>query len=270
MFKRAFHLSHFISKNGGTCLEFGVFQGDTYSYQAQQILTKYINSTLIGFDSWRGLPEESPGIWTPERHAAGEFAASRSDVQEKLALLGVERNDKRFRLIDGFFADSLTSELRDEIRDVIFINVDVDLYRSTLELLDFVKPLLRPGVVIYWDDWKDPQDECTEAWGEHLAWSEWYPKQNGLEVETIEVNPVNQRIMVATQVSGRKLCPPLPSMSDIRRHAYELAAIAEGPSQSGPGRRCHPGVKDFAKCVNLLKLPTRVIRGIVRRLTRPT
>lgn len=198
-FEKAFHLSNFIFPKGGTCLEFGVYVGNTYMYQVQNILNKYTNTKLIGFDSWQGLPPETDGIWYPDRHATGKFSTTKDVVINKLKNIKVEPNDKRFRLIDGFFSESLTKELQSTIKDLIFVNIDVDIHSSTIELLNFIKPLLRPGVVIYWDDWKDPQDKCESEWGEHRAWSEWYSKQNDIKVETIDVNPRNQRSMVITE-----------------------------------------------------------------------
>jgi hypothetical protein len=265
LFHRAFDLAHFVFPNGGTCLEFGVYTGSTYAYQAQQILAKYRNSSIIGFDSWKGLPRESDGVWAPERHVLGKFSAPKTEVLERLAHLGVEPTDRRFGLVDGFFSDTLTDELRREIHDVIFINVDVDIHRSTLALLDFVRPLLQPGVVTYWDDWKDPRDENVESYGEHLAWSQWYPKQDNLQVETIEVNPVNQRSMLVTRVGDRVLSPPLPSMSAIRYHAYGLQEI-----EGSPAPECDPDYELFLRMKNrlrgvpLLKPLVRAIRTIMR------
>ncbi len=242
-------------------MEFGVYKGSTYCWQAQQILRKYHNSSLIGFDSWQGLPVETGGVWIPERHAPREFKAGKIEVLEKLKEIGVKANDGRFRLVDGFFKDSLTDKLRHEIHDVIFINVDVDIHRSTIELLDFVRPLLRPGVVIYWDDWKDPKDENDEAWGEHLAWSQWYPKQDGLRVETIEVNPVNQRSMLVTRVGTERLSSP--SISHIRYRALDLSTEIEPFGESdrdyhGLFRmkkwlRTIPFVKSVAQIISVLK-----------------
>ena len=269
LFHRAFDLAHFVFPNGGTCLEFGVYTGGTYSYQAQQILTKYRDSSIVGFDSWKGLPEESDGVWAPERHDPCELAAPKTAVLEKLACLGVEPTDGRFRLVDGYFSDTLTDELRREIHDVIFINVDVDIHRSTIELLDFVRPLLRPGVVIYWDDWKDPKDESAEAWGEHLAWSQWYPKQDRFQVETIEVNPVNQRSMLATRDGDRGLSAPLPSISDIRYHAYGLGEM-EGSREHDSSPESDPDYESFLRMKNrlrgvpLLKPLVRAVRAAKR------
>lgn len=264
LFHAAFHLAHFLFPNGGTCLEFGVNKGNTYCYQAEQILTRYPKSSLIGFDSWQGLPEETPGVWAPERHSLGALAVQKSEVLERLRHLGALAGDARFRFVDGFFSESLTDLLRRELCDVIFINVDVDIHRSTLELLDFGRPLLRPGVVLYWDDWKDPRDESPQAWGEDLAWTEWCSRQDGLQVETIEVNPVNQRSMVVTQVGEQRLSPPLPSLADIRYHALSLASAAEQAPELDPDYQRFLRLKQRLKCVPLLRPMARVVRAIVR------
>jgi hypothetical protein len=223
LFQRAFHLSHFIFPKGGTCVEFGVFKGATFAYQAEQVLTQYKNTKIVGFDSWKGLPEETPGVWAPERHNPGEYFAQKNEVLLKLSQIGANTKDPRFKLVDGFFEDTLTDALRKTIDRLIFVNVDVDIHRSTIELLDFLGPLLRPGVIIYWDDWKDPRDEGPNAWGEHLAWDEWHAKHDHIEVETIEVNPVNQRIMIVSRVRDTALSTDQPSMYDIRCRAMQLA-----------------------------------------------
>jgi hypothetical protein len=264
LFHTAFHLANYLFPNGGTCLEFGVNKGNTYCYQAGQILTRYPKSSLIGFDSWQGLPEETAGVWAPERHSLGELAVQKGEVLERLRHIGAVPDDTRFRFVDGFFSESLTDQLRSEIRDLVFINVDVDIHRSTLELLDFVRPLLRPGVVLYWDDWKDPRDESPQAWGEHLAWTEWYSRQNGLHVETIEINPVNQRSMVVTQVGEQRLSPPLPPLADIRYHAFSLASAAEQAPELDSDYQRFLRLKQRLKCVPLLRPVARAVRAIVR------
>lgn len=202
LFQRAFHLAHFIFPDGGTTLEFGVFRGGTYAYQAEQILKHYPRDVLIGFNSWQGLPAETEGVWAPERHAAGKYAAPKDEVKGKLGALGISDADPRFRLVDGFYSESLTPSLRDEIGPIVFVNIDVDIYSSTIELLDFIGPMLRPGVVLYWDDWKDPRDAHNGEWGEHRAWHDWLVKHPGVAAETIEVNPVEQKSWSSPRPTG--------------------------------------------------------------------
>jgi hypothetical protein len=222
LFERSFHLSQFVFPKGGTCLEFGVFRGGTFAYQAEQIINLYPKTSLIGFDSWEGLPPETEGIWTAPRHAPGEYAAPKTETLSKLAALGISNDDQRFRLVDGFYSESLTPAVASSCGPLAFVNIDVDIHSSTLELLDFIAPMLRPGVIVYWDDWKDPRDRAESSWGEHHAWAEWSARQNGLSVETIEVNPVEQRTMLVTAANGKTMDSRLPSVQDIRYRALEL------------------------------------------------
>ena len=177
-----------------TCLEFGVGPGGTYLWQAEQIIKKFQDTTLIGFDSWSGLPPETDGVWCPERHKEGNYAFAKSVTTDGLAKLGII-DDKRFKFVDGFYDKSLTKEVQDSISNVIFINIDVDIYSSSMLVLDFIKPFLKKDVIIYWDDWKDPNDKFEGKWGEHLAWEEWAAKNPEIKTETIIVNEVNQRCM---------------------------------------------------------------------------
>jgi hypothetical protein len=190
----AFHKAHANFPEGGTCLEFGVWKGITYTMQADVILNQYPKSALVGFDSWVGLPEETCGVWRPDRHAAGNYSCVKDVVLGNLATRNL-LNDPRFRLIDGFFKDSLTKELQAEIKDLIFVNVDVDLYGSCVEVLEFIRPMFRHGTIIYFDDWKDPDDKYNGKWGEHLAWEEFTAKYPDVKYTTLEINKWNQRYM---------------------------------------------------------------------------
>jgi hypothetical protein len=103
------------------------------------------------------------------------------------------------------------------------------MYSSTIELLDFISPMLRPGVVLYWDDWKDPRDTHRRGWGEHQAWHDWLVKHPDVAAETIEVNAVEQRFMVISAANGQQLTKP--SLTDIRYRAFELSLR---PSEGAP------------------------------------
>lgn len=177
-----------------TVLEFGVWKGGTYLRLVDYIMANSSDISLIGFDSWLGLPEETKGVWIPERHSTGMYAAPKDIVSQGLSERGLENNPK-FALIDGFFEQTLTKELQSTIKNLIFVNIDVDIHKSTVELLDFIYPLLRAGVILYFDDWKDPVDDYDGKWGEHLAWEQFIEKHPEIKYKTLKINEYNQRLI---------------------------------------------------------------------------
>lgn len=220
VFTNAFALAHRIFPHGGVCLEFGVYTGTTFAWQAEQIKKHHKASSLIGFDSWQGLPPEAEHVWIPERHKIGKYASIKEVVLSKLDRIGM-RDDARLSFVDGFFSETLTPELQKKVGPVIFINVDVDIYSSTMELLDFVKPLLQVGTVLYWDDWKDPRFLHEGDWGEHKAWKDWSLQNPDILAEDLEVNPLNQRSMIITRVGEKRLSHE--ELAKIRYDAFEIA-----------------------------------------------
>lgn len=180
----------------GTFLEFGVYGGRTFEYLAIQILDKSPQSKLYGFDSWKGLPKETLGVWFPERHSKGKMATPACAVVRKLSELNIKvGQDDRFHLISGFFCNSLTHKLQATINNLIFVNVDVDIHSSTIELLEFITPLVQIGTVIFLDNWADPND-CkirNDKWGEHLAFEQWLEKNPSIKVSEHDINFLNQR-----------------------------------------------------------------------------
>src|SRR3989344_3581695 len=223
VFKNAFAIAHSIFPQGGTCLEFGVYTGGTFAWQAERVRKDHQSSHLVGFDSWQGLPSETEGEWAPERHSKGRYASTKDVVLARLSSVGM-KDDSRVELIDGFFNESLTAELQKKLKersDLIFINIDVDIYSSTIELLDFVKPLLRPGVILYWDDWKDPRMVHEGEWGEHKAWKDWSLRNPDVLAEDLEVNRLNQRSMIMTRVGDKRLSHE--KLAKIRYDAFEIA-----------------------------------------------
>ncbi len=229
LFKRSFHLAHAVHPAGGTALEFGVFRGSSYIYQADQIRHRYPGTRLIGFDSWSGLPAETPGIWTPKVHAQGRFRAGKDVVLRRMKRAGLDPEDTaRFRFVDGLYQDSLTRALQGQIADVIFVNIDCDMHKSTLGLLDFIKPLLRPGTILYWDDWSSPMEKHAGEWGEHLAWREWCTANPDVKTDVVDVNWLEQRTMLVTVVGDRALTPEQIDAVHARYRQLESIGLRAG------------------------------------------
>lgn len=185
-----------LGGDAGDFLEFGVYGGRTFAWLAEQLLSRSPKSILRGFDSWQGIPKETEGLFCPPRHAEGMMSLGKIYVIERLENLGIRVGvDKRFRFVDGFFCDSLTQKVQKNIKNLAFVNIDVDIHKSTVELLDFITPLVHAGTVLFFDDWKDPDDAkiCNEKWGEHLAFEQWLEKNPNIVSAEYDINFLNQR-----------------------------------------------------------------------------
>lgn len=195
----------------GLCLEFGVGMGHSFCWQAMQIRDWAAGCYLIGFDSFKGLPAETSGVWAPERHGKGHFCYPMEVLKEHLQLCGLlEPNgvwkDRRYQVVEGFFDESLTEERRSALMNtkipLTFVNIDVDIHKSTIQALDFIYPMMKPGLVIYFDDYRDPIDDLPGVkdpqiteWGENLAWREW-TERNNVSYVLGETNNLNQRYYI--------------------------------------------------------------------------
>lgn len=180
----------------GTLLEFGVGSGNSYLQQVFLMNMFSVNYTLIGFDSFEGLPDEQNSVWRPEHWHKGAFKYSKDVLTERLMQeFGRVIDGKQLRLVEGWYENTLTKELQQSLNNVVFINVDVDLYASAMEVLRFVRPLLQEGTVIYFDDWKDPTFNPPSAdseWGEHLAMGHWLAENPRLVMQKVAANTLNQ------------------------------------------------------------------------------
>jgi Macrocin-O-methyltransferase (TylF) len=116
-------------------LEFGVFKGRTTRYWSARLRNP--EARLHGFDSFEGLPER----WA--NHPKGTiFNAS----GEPPALA-----DSRVEFFKGWFEQTLPSYQLPE-HDVLVVIMDADLYSSTLCVLRHLRPHIRPGTFIYFDE----------------------------------------------------------------------------------------------------------------------
>ena len=155
-------IREFIEKSGivGSYWEFGVFQGESMK-EAQYILRDVV-AHYIGFDSFKGLPvlkhhlDKRGSKYSPEFVQGNYKSISEKFVRENIISAGMPA-DKLF-LFPGFFDKTLNfknfkSFLKDKKKIPSVIYIDVDLYESTKQVLDFIYPLLQTGCWILFDDY---------------------------------------------------------------------------------------------------------------------
>ena len=126
-------------------LEFGVFTGASMQYWSRAL--KHPESKLHGFDSFEGLPEDFDYLGGP--YTKGTF-----HTQGVMPVI----NDTRVRFFKGWFEQVLPTYSIPE-HDVLVITMDADLYSSTIYVLRHLRPWIRPGTFIYFDDLSRPDHE---------------------------------------------------------------------------------------------------------------
>jgi hypothetical protein len=125
-------------------LEFGVYEGESISYNAAQ--NRSAGARFWGFDSFEGLPVQ----WN-EKNPQGAF-----DVGGRIPPI----EDARVRFVKGWFDNTLPEFLRTyEPQDQLWIHIDADLYGSTIQVLTFLNRHIRPGTVIMFDEIEDLENE---------------------------------------------------------------------------------------------------------------
>lgn len=127
-----------------TYLEFGVYRGDSMRSWLGGI--SHPDSRFVGFDTFTGLPER----WRPTE-PAGHFNANGAipDIQ-----------DPRCKFEVGLFQDTLPVFVaRTDLSGRVVVNLDADMYTSTLFVLATLARFLKSGDLIFFDEFSCPLDE---------------------------------------------------------------------------------------------------------------
>lgn len=128
-------------------IEFGVFKGRSIKYWSK--INQNIKSQFYGFDTFEGLPEK----WTRFLYSIGEKHFNTKGVPPTT-------DDKRVSFIKGMFQKTLTSFLiKNRIKNRLVINMDADLYTSTLYVLTKLDEIIVPGTIIFFDEFSSVLSE---------------------------------------------------------------------------------------------------------------
>jgi len=116
-------------------MEFGVYEGAATRYWSKLLSSP--RSKLHGFDSFEGLPES----WLPQRRE-GHFSVAGAVPQI---------DDCRVEFFKGWFDETLP-EYKCPPHDVLVLNLDADLYSSTISVLKLLEDYILQGTYIYFDE----------------------------------------------------------------------------------------------------------------------
>lgn len=129
----------------GDVWECGVYRGGTAAMIAQIMADHAPTKKLLLFDTFAGMPETDA---EKDLHRAGDFADTSAD-----AVRNFVGHPDTCTLRPGFIPNTFAGL---EDHRVTFAHIDVDIYRSILDSLDFIWPRLAVGGVIVFDDYGFP------------------------------------------------------------------------------------------------------------------
>ena len=183
--KKGFEL---IKQNGqtpvGDYYEFGLFRGVAFlkAFEHSKALG-FDAINFYGFDSFKGLPEAEGIDQADGRFFEGQFACSKQDVENNLSSNGMDMS--RVTLVEGYYEDSLTQELKGQhdFKPASLVLMDCDYYSSTVEALEWVDDYLQDGTVILFDDWYSYGE--SEELGQQKAMAEFLEQRPHYEIEQL-------------------------------------------------------------------------------------
>ena len=144
----------------GCAVECGVFKGESIRVLAEQLPGRQV----FGFDSFQGLPKP----WVKSRQNTYGVEVFKVDELPEVP--------SNVTLVPGWFSDTLGEWLAQADQGIALLNVDCDLYESTMTVLTQLESGLLPGTVVLFDelcDWNETQGYPKWRDGEWKALLEW-------------------------------------------------------------------------------------------------
>ncbi|KAF4666993.1 hypothetical protein FOZ61_008961 [Perkinsus olseni] len=223
MFDEAFEAARPLIDRGGQIIEFGVAHGRSLARLGEN--ARRLNRTVVGFDSFRGLPEAwGPKFDTPGLFDMGGVIPARVLREDNIAIkVGLFRDT--IPLLDWGAPDAFVS----------FLHVDCDIYSSALQILTTVGCLLQKGSVVVFDELFNMQGTYTARNNTRTPWwedGEFLALQHSMQLLGLEFEPLPSRLyfeqavpLVVTRAAPSEVC-------DTTRHEMMGIQIAAEGSEA--------------------------------------
>jgi hypothetical protein len=171
-FKRAFFWNAVkaLDFNGisGDYVEFGSHGGKTFRLAWDQISSREVPAQagsalqpsavagarrhLWAFDSFRGLPSNATAGDVHPHWQAGAMATDVQKFHEICRAHGIPAD--RYSVVEGYYEDSLARITADGApSDIALAYIDCDMHSSTQAVLAFLRPRLKNGMILAFDDY---------------------------------------------------------------------------------------------------------------------
>ncbi len=136
--------------------EFGVYRAETIELMYHILNFGGLKPFVIGWDSFEGLPEETPNIDKFYVFQKGAFADSKQP-----------QDTEHIKFIKTWFENLKIEQIQHfNIDKFALIHMDADLHKSTIEAYDFLlkNNLIGKGTIICYDEFKSASHlNCGEA-----------------------------------------------------------------------------------------------------------
>lgn len=155
----------------GAVADCGVYLGGSTIGMGLYMREHKIQKDIYGFDSFEGFDPKSAardmqlgGVENEDRHLHGFSATSIDHVNAKVRSYGLHN----VHMVKGYFQDSFPT-IAPELR-FSFVHLDVNLYDSYKECLQFFYPRMVAGGILLLDEYNDPPwPGCNKAVDEFLT-----------------------------------------------------------------------------------------------------
>jgi O-methyltransferase len=139
-------LDNVIANIEGDILEVGVWRGGTGGIMAKKLSMLDPSRTLYLADTFEGVVKATKN---DSKYIGGEHSDTSLNLVNELLTnkLGL----KNYKILKGIFPDDTGSEI--ENHKIAMAHVDVDVYQSTKEIVEWIWPRLSIGGVIFYDDY---------------------------------------------------------------------------------------------------------------------
>ena len=143
---QAFAMLDFNEIDGDYC-EFGCAGGTTFCLAYNMIMNfPAIKRHMYAFDSFQGLPQ--PG--DNERHPKWVRGAMRQSLPDFRAILKAH-GIQHYEIVKGFYSETLPKQKHPQ--NIALAYVDCDMYSSTQQVLEWLSPRLKHGMILAFDDY---------------------------------------------------------------------------------------------------------------------
>ena len=175
-FYQAFRVLEF-NEIDGDYAEFGSHGGHTFSVAYKEISRWDVQRHMWAFDSFQGLPVTSNRKDYHPKWQQGSMSTNVDEFHKICRFRGIPRD--AYTVVDGFYADTLKTPDIMLPENIALAYVDCDLYSSTMDVLEFLLPRLKHGMILAFDDyfcWSSDQisgerKAMLEVFSENKEWN---------------------------------------------------------------------------------------------------